>query len=73
MVSATPGRIVLEMETNASGRIVKRGKLKVWTGVVPSTPIEEAIEQSRNRAVQIVTRNPSHFQHMAPDIEMLTP
>lgn len=27
----------------------------------------------RNRAVQIVTRNPSHFQHVAPDIEILTP
>jgi hypothetical protein len=24
-------------------------------------------------AVQIVTRNPSHFQHVAPDIEILTP
>jgi predicted nucleic acid-binding protein len=27
----------------------------------------------RKRAVQIVTRNPSHFQHVAPDIEVLTP
>ncbi len=27
----------------------------------------------RNKAVQIVTRNPSHFQHVAPDIEILTP
>ena len=27
----------------------------------------------RNEAVQIVTRNPSHFQHVAPDIEILTP
>lgn len=48
MVSATPGRIVLEMEANTSGRIVKRGKLKVWTGAVPATPIEEAVEQARN-------------------------
>ena len=48
MVSATPGRIVLEMEANASGRIVKRGKLKVWTGAVPATSIEEAVEQSRH-------------------------
>jgi hypothetical protein len=47
-VSATPGRIVLEMEPNASGRINKRGKLKVWTGTVPSTPIEEAVKQSRH-------------------------
>jgi hypothetical protein len=48
MVSATPGRIVLEMEANVSGRITKRGKLKVWTGAVPATPIEEAVEQSRH-------------------------
>jgi hypothetical protein len=47
-VSATPGRIVLEMEPNTSGRIVKRGKLKVWTGAVPPTPIEEAVNQSRH-------------------------
>ena len=47
-VSATPGRIVLELEANPAGRIVKRGKLKVWTGAVPSTPIEEAVKQSRD-------------------------
>jgi hypothetical protein len=46
-VSATPGRIILEMEANTSGRIIKRGKLKIWTGAVPATPIEEAVEQSR--------------------------
>ena len=27
----------------------------------------------RKKAGQIVTRNPSHFQHVAPDIEILTP
>jgi predicted nucleic acid-binding protein len=27
----------------------------------------------RKKAAQIVTRNPSHFQHVAPDIEILTP
>ena len=27
----------------------------------------------RKRAVRIITRNPSHFQHVAPDIEVLTP
>lgn len=27
----------------------------------------------RNKAAQIVTRNPSHFHHVAPDIEILTP
>jgi hypothetical protein len=48
LVSATPGRIVLEMAANTSGRIVKHGKLKVWTGAVPGTPIEEAVEQARH-------------------------
>lgn len=48
IVSATPGRIVLEMEPNASGRVIKRGKLKVWTGAVPKTSIEEAVEHSRH-------------------------
>ena len=27
----------------------------------------------RNKAVQIISRNPSHFHHVAPDIEILTP
>jgi len=48
IVSATPGRIVLEMVSNASGRIIRRGKLKVWTGAVPTTPIEEAVDRSRH-------------------------
>jgi hypothetical protein len=43
-MSATSGRIILEVEPNP-GKIVARGKLKVWTGEIPSTPIEEAIEQ----------------------------
>ena len=48
VASATPGRIVLEIENNASGRIIKRGKLKLWTGVVPATSVEEAVEHSRH-------------------------
>jgi predicted nucleic acid-binding protein len=27
----------------------------------------------RKKATRIVTRNPSHFQHVAPDMEILTP
>lgn len=45
--SAVPGRIVLETETNPRGKVVKRGKLRVWTGEVPNTPLEEAVEQTR--------------------------
>ena len=46
-LSATPGRIVFEVEPSP-GKIVKRGKLKVWTGDVPSTPLEDAVEQVRH-------------------------
>jgi len=46
-VSAGPGRIVLELESNPDGKIVKRGKLKVWTGEVPRLPLAEAVERSR--------------------------
>jgi hypothetical protein len=46
-VSAVPGRIVLEVEVNPRGNIVKRGKLKVWTGAVSDTPLAEAVEQVR--------------------------
>ena len=48
IASATPGRIVLEVQANTTGRVVKRGRLKVWTGAVPATPIDEAVEQSRH-------------------------
>jgi len=46
-VSAVPGRIILETEPNPRGKIVKRGKLKVWTGAVPDTPLSEAVQQAR--------------------------
>jgi bifunctional DNA-binding transcriptional regulator/antitoxin component of YhaV-PrlF toxin-antitoxin module len=46
-VSATPGRVVLEVEPNP-GKVVRHGKLKVWTGQVPSTPIEEAVDVVRH-------------------------
>jgi bifunctional DNA-binding transcriptional regulator/antitoxin component of YhaV-PrlF toxin-antitoxin module len=45
--SAVPGRIVLEPKANARGKVVKRGKLKVWTGPVPRTPLAEAVERAR--------------------------
>lgn len=48
IASATPGRIILEVPAATSGRIVKRGKLKVWTGPVPAIPIDEAVEQARH-------------------------
>lgn len=47
-VSATPGRIVLELEAETKGKLVRRGKLKVWTGPVPNVPLEEAVELARH-------------------------
>ena len=46
--SATPGRIVLEVGPVAQGKVVKRGKLKLWTGNVPSTPLAEAVASARH-------------------------
>lgn len=46
-VSATPGRVVLEVEPNP-GKVVRRGKLKMWTGQVPATPLEEAVDVVRH-------------------------
>jgi bifunctional DNA-binding transcriptional regulator/antitoxin component of YhaV-PrlF toxin-antitoxin module len=46
--SATPGRIVLEVEAAACGQIARRGKLKLWTGEVPATPLVEAVEAARH-------------------------
>ena len=46
--SATPGRIVLELESATHGKVVKRGELKLWTGDVPSTPLAEAVEAARH-------------------------
>lgn len=46
--SATPGRIVLEIQAGTDGRVVARGKLRVWTGRVPATPLAEAVEAARH-------------------------
>jgi hypothetical protein len=46
-VSATPGRVVLEVEPNV-GTVVRRGRLNLWTGQVPGTPIEEAVDVVRH-------------------------
>ena len=46
--SATPGRIVLEIQPVSRGKVIKRGKLKLWSGQVPSTPLAEAVEIARH-------------------------
>lgn len=46
-VSAMPGRIILEVQPNR-GKVARRGKLKIWTGQVPGTPLDEAVEKVRH-------------------------
>ena len=45
--SAVPGRIILEAAPQGAGKIEKRGRLKVWTGAVPRTPLAQAVEAAR--------------------------
>lgn len=47
-VSASPGRIMIERDPAADGRVVRRGKWKVWTGDIPATPIEDAVDLARH-------------------------
>jgi hypothetical protein len=47
-VSAQPGRLVLEVEPNQQGTLVKRGKLKLWTGAVPPLPIADSVNEARH-------------------------
>jgi hypothetical protein len=63
VISATPGRIVLEMANNVPGRIIKRGKLKVWTGAAPSTPIEVAVSQLRQHLKICPATARRHYGH----------
>jgi len=47
-LSASPGRIVLEVRPESSGKIIKKAGVKMWTGKVPSVPLEEAVNAVRN-------------------------
>lgn len=47
-LSVSPGRIVLEVRPVTRGKIIKKAGLKVWTGKVPSMPVEEAVEKARH-------------------------
>jgi hypothetical protein len=42
------GRIALELEPSAQGKVVNRGRLKLWTGAVPATTLAEAVEAARH-------------------------
>jgi hypothetical protein len=47
-ITASPGRIVLEVKPESSGKIIKKGGLKVWTGKVPPITLDEAVNMSRH-------------------------
>ncbi len=42
------GQQIGQSRNRNAGKVVRRGKLKVWTSPVPSTPIEEAVEKVRH-------------------------
>jgi hypothetical protein len=46
--SATPGRITLEVDAASTGKVIRRGRLRLWTGAVPPTPLPEAVEAARH-------------------------
>jgi bifunctional DNA-binding transcriptional regulator/antitoxin component of YhaV-PrlF toxin-antitoxin module len=46
--SVTPGRIVLELPPSTRGQVINRGRLKLWTGPVPATPLGEAVDATRH-------------------------
>jgi predicted nucleic acid-binding protein len=62
------GVVTLEDYQTAIGEARSRGVM--GGGIYDSL---HATFARRKHAVQIVTRNPSHFEHVAPDIEILTP
>jgi hypothetical protein len=47
-LSVSPGRIVLEVIPESRGKIIKKHGIKMWTGKVPSLPVEEAVEKARH-------------------------
>lgn len=47
-VVASPGRVVLEARPQRRGKLVRRGKILVWTGEVPPVPLEEAVRKARH-------------------------
>jgi hypothetical protein len=44
----SPGRVVLESRPQKQGKLVRKGKLLVWTGEVPPVPLEEAVRKARH-------------------------
>jgi hypothetical protein len=47
-ITASPGRVVLETRPQKRGRLVRKGKLLVWTGEVPAIPLDEAVRKARH-------------------------
>ena len=47
-ITASPGRVVLEARPQKCGRLVRKGKLLVWTGEVPAIPLDEAVRKARH-------------------------
>jgi bifunctional DNA-binding transcriptional regulator/antitoxin component of YhaV-PrlF toxin-antitoxin module len=47
-VSITPGAVLLTPVTSASGKLVRKRSLKVYTGKIPNIDVEEAVGKARH-------------------------
>jgi hypothetical protein len=46
-VSVTPGGVLLTPLPSAGGKLVRKRKLKVYTGKIPNVDVEEAVSKAR--------------------------
>jgi bifunctional DNA-binding transcriptional regulator/antitoxin component of YhaV-PrlF toxin-antitoxin module len=76
-VSITPGAVLLTPEAAATGKIVRKRKLKVYTGKIPDIDVEEAVSRVRRnmrlKVEKIISYNISNFRHVAPDLRVELP
>jgi bifunctional DNA-binding transcriptional regulator/antitoxin component of YhaV-PrlF toxin-antitoxin module len=47
-VSITPGAVLLTPVSTASGKLVRKRGLKVYTGKIPNVDVEEAVSKARH-------------------------
>jgi bifunctional DNA-binding transcriptional regulator/antitoxin component of YhaV-PrlF toxin-antitoxin module len=48
LVTAMPGQILISPARRATGRIVRKGKAKVFTGDIPDVDVAEAVNAARH-------------------------
>jgi hypothetical protein len=48
-VSISAGAVFLTPVPASGGKLVRKGKLKVYTGKIPKVDVEDAVRKARNR------------------------